>query len=399
MSAPERTERTARPGRPFLNRRLAAFGTTIFAEMSALATSTGSINLGQGFPDTDGPAEIAEAAVRAIRDGRGNQYPPGPGVPELRTAIAAHQQRFYGLSHDPDTEVLVTAGATEAIAASLLALLEPGDEVIALEPYYDSYAACIAMAGAVRVPLTLRAPDFRLDVDALRAAVTPRTRLLLLNTPHNPTGTVLTPAELAAVAELAVSRDLLVITDEVYEHLVFEGAHTPLASLPGMRERTVTISSAGKTFSFTGWKVGWVTGPPELVTAVRSAKQFLTYVASGPFQYAIAEALALPDSYYETFRADLAAKRDLLADGLAAAGFEVFRPQGTYFVTTDITPLGETDGLAFCRSLPERCGVVAIPNQVFYDDKAAGAAQVRWAFCKRTVVLQEAVERLGRLAR
>ncbi|MFD6982453.1 pyridoxal phosphate-dependent aminotransferase [Streptomyces sp. NPDC059956] len=393
MSAPAPTNR------PFLNRKLAAFGTTIFAEMSALATATGAINLGQGFPDTDGPAEIAEAAARAIRDGRGNQYPPGPGVPELRTAIAAHQQRFYGLAYDPDTEVLVTAGATEAIAASLLALLEPGDEVIALEPFYDSYAACIAMAGAVRVPLTLRAPDFRLDVDALRAAVTPRTRLLLLNTPHNPTGTVLTPAELAAVAELAVSRDLLVITDEVYEHLVFEGAHTPLAGLPGMRERTVTISSAGKTFSFTGWKVGWVTGTPELVTAVRSAKQFLTYVSSGPFQYAIAEALALPDAYYDSFRADLAAKRDLLSDGLAAAGFEVFRPQGTYFVTTDITPLGEHDSVAFCRALPERCGVVAIPNQVFYDDKAAGAAHVRWAFCKRTVVLQEAVERLGRLAR
>ncbi|MCX5296965.1 pyridoxal phosphate-dependent aminotransferase [Streptomyces sp. NBC_00193] len=396
MSDPEHP---ARPARPFLNRKLAAFGTTIFAEMSALATATGAINLGQGFPDTDGPAEIAEAAARAIRDGRGNQYPPGPGVPELRTAIAAHQQRFYGLSYDPDTEVLVTAGATEAIAASLLALLEPGDEVIALEPFYDSYAACIAMAGAVRVPLTLRAPGFRLDVDALRAAVTPRTRLLLLNTPHNPTGTVLTPAELAAVADLAVSRDLLVITDEVYEHLVFEGAHTPLASLPGMRERTVTISSAGKSFSFTGWKVGWVTGTPELVTAVRSAKQFLTYVSSGPFQYAIAEALALPDAYYDSFRADLAAKRALLSDGLAAAGFEVFRPQGTYFVTTDITPLGERDGLAFCRALPERCGVVAIPNQVFYDDKAAGATHVRWAFCKRTDVLEEAVERLGRLTR
>ncbi|WKD33508.1 pyridoxal phosphate-dependent aminotransferase [Streptomyces xanthophaeus] len=387
--------------RPFLNRRLAAFGTTIFAEMSALATRTGSINLGQGFPDTDGPAQIAEAASRAVLTGLGNQYPPGPGVPELRTAIAAHQQRFYGLGLDPDTEVLVTAGATEAIAAALLALLEPGDEVIALEPYYDSYAACIAMAGAVRVPVTLRphAGAFALDLDELRAAVTPRTRLLLVNTPHNPTGTVLTPAELSAIAELAVERDLLVVTDEVYEHLVFEGAHTPLASLPGMRERTVTISSAGKTFSFTGWKVGWVTAPPELITAVRSAKQFLTYVSSGPFQYAIAEALALPDSYYATFRADLATKRDILADGLAAAGFEVFRPQGTYFITTDITPLGEKDGLAFCRALPERCGVVAIPNQVFYDDKAAGRSQVRWAFCKRTVVLQEAVERLGRLAR
>ncbi|MFB9589803.1 pyridoxal phosphate-dependent aminotransferase [Streptomyces racemochromogenes] len=392
MSAP-----AGHSSRPYLNRSLAAFGTTIFAEMSALAAATGSINLGQGFPDTDGPAEIAEAAVRAIRDGRGNQYPPGPGIPELRTAVTAHQQRFYGLSYDPDTEVLVTAGATEAIAASLLALLEPGDEVIALEPFYDSYAACIAMAGAVRVPLTLRAPHFRPDLDALRDAVTPRTRLLLLNTPHNPTGTVLTREELAVIAEIAVERDLLVVTDEVYEHLVFEGAHVPLASLPGMRERTVTISSAGKTFSFTGWKVGWITAPPTLVSAVRSAKQFLTYVSSGPFQYAVAEALALPDSYYDGFRADLAAKRDLLSDGLAAAGFEVFRPQGTYFITTDVSPLGEKDGLAFCRALPGRCGVVAIPNQVFYDDKSAGATQVRWAFCKRTDVLQEAVERLRRL--
>ncbi|MER8094490.1 pyridoxal phosphate-dependent aminotransferase [Streptomyces goshikiensis] len=392
MSAP------AGHDRPFLNRRLAAFGTTIFAEMSALAARTGSINLGQGFPDTDGPAEIAEAASRAVLAGLGNQYPPGTGVPELRTAIAAHQQRFHGLSYDPDTEVLVTAGATEAIAAALLALLEPGDEVIALEPFYDSYAACIAMAGAVRVPLTLRAPDFRPDLDALRDAITPRTRLLLLNTPHNPTGTVLTPAELAGIAELAVRHDLLVITDEVYEHLVFEGSHTPLASLPGMRERTVTISSAGKTYSFTGWKVGWITSTPELVTAVRSVKQFLTYVSSGPFQYAVAEALSLPDSYYEGLRADLAAKRDLLSDGLAAAGFQVYRPQGTYFVTTDIAPLGESDGIAFCRALPERCGVVAIPNQVFYDDKSAGATQVRWAFCKKTEVLREAVDRLRRLA-
>ncbi|MFJ5551328.1 pyridoxal phosphate-dependent aminotransferase [Streptomyces sp. NPDC093225] len=392
----------AAPGpRPFLNRGLAGFGTTIFAEMSALAARTGSINLGQGFPDADGPAEVAEAAVRAIRDGRGNQYPPGPGVPELRTAIAAHQQRFYGLTYDPDTEVLVTAGATEAIAASLLALLEPGDEVIALEPYYDSYAACIAMAGATRVPVTLRPHEgaFHLDLDELRAAVTPRTRLLLLNTPHNPTGTVLAPAELAAIAELAVERDLLVITDEVYEHLVFEGAHTPLAGLPGMRERTVTISSSGKTFSFTGWKVGWITAPPSLVTAVRTAKQFLTYVSSGPFQYAIAEALALPDAYYTGFREELRAKRDILSDGLRAAGFEVFRPRGTYFITTDITPLGEKDGLDFCRSLPERCGVVAIPNAVFYDDRAAGRSLVRFAFCKQTAVLEEAADRLGRLAR
>ncbi|WP_077796236.1 pyridoxal phosphate-dependent aminotransferase [Streptomyces sp. JHA26] len=386
--------------RPFLNRRLAEFGTTVFAEMSALAVKTGAINLGQGFPDTDGPEEIREAAVRALRDGRGNQYPPGPGVPELRTAVAAHQQRHYGLSYDPDTEVLVTAGATEAIAASLLALLEPGDEVIALEPYYDSYAACIAMAGGTRVPVTLHPHEgaFRLDLDELRDAVTDRTRLLLLNTPHNPTGTVLTRAELAAVAELALERDLLVVTDEVYEHLVFDTAeHVPLASFPGMRERTVTISSAGKTYSFTGWKVGWITAPPALVTAVRSAKQYLTYVASGPFQYAVAEALALPDSYLSGFRADMETRRNLLVSGLAEAGFDVYRPAGTYFVTTDIRPLGESDGFAFCRDLPERAGVVAIPNAVFYDHREAGAPFVRFAFCKRTSVLEEAVRRLKTL--
>jgi N-succinyldiaminopimelate aminotransferase len=387
--------------RPLLNRRLAEFGTTIFAEMSALALRTGSINLGQGFPDTDGPEEVREAAVRALRDGRGNQYPPGPGVPELRTAIAAHQVRRYGLSHDPDTEVLVTAGATEAIAAALLALVEPGDEVVAFEPYYDSYAACIAMAGGTRVPVTLRPHEgsFRLDLDELRAAVTDRTRLLLINTPHNPTGTVLTREELTAIAELAVERDLLVVTDEVYEHLVFDEAeHLPLATFPGMRERTVTIGSAGKTFSFTGWKVGWVTGAPGLVAAVRSAKQFLTYVASGPFQYAVAEALALPDSYFTAFRADMLAKRDLLAGGLERAGFKVFRPAGTYFITTDIRPLGESDGFTFCRALPERCGVVAIPNAVFYDHREQGAPFVRFAFCKRTGVLEEAASRLKTLA-
>ncbi|RMB83562.1 pyridoxal phosphate-dependent aminotransferase [Streptomyces shenzhenensis] len=383
--------------RPPLNRRFAEFGTTIFAEMSALAARTGSINLGQGFPDTDGPDEVREAAVRALREGRGNQYPPGPGVPELRTAIAAHQERRYGLVHDPDTEVLVTAGATEAIAAALLALLEPGDEVIAFEPYYDSYAASIAMAGGTRVPVTLRPHEggFRLDLDELRAAVTDRTRLLLVNTPHNPTGAVLTREELSAIAALAVERDLLVVTDEVYEHLVFDDAeHLPLATFPGMRERTVTIGSAGKTFSFTGWKVGWVTATPELVGAVRAVKQFLTYVASGPFQYAVAEALALPDSYFAALRADLLAKRDLLAAGLTEAGFEVFRPAGTYFITTDIRPLGEKDGFAFCRALPERAGVVAIPNAVFYDDRETGAPFVRFAFCKRTEVLTDAAERL-----
>jgi N-succinyldiaminopimelate aminotransferase len=311
--------------------------------------------------------------------------------------VAAHQKRFYGLDFDPDTEVLVTAGATEAIAAAILALLEPGDEVVAFEPYYDSYTACIAMAGGVRVPVTLRPPHFRPDLDALRAAVTDRTRLLLLNTPHNPTGTVLTRAESEAIAELARERDLLVVTDEVYEHLTFGPEHIPLATLPGMRERTVTISSAGKTFSFTGWKVGWVTAPPALVSAVRSAKQFLTYVASGPFQYAAATALALPDEYFATLRTDLQRKRDLLADGLSAAGFEVFRPDGTYFVTTDIGGLSDQDGMAFCRELPERCGVVAIPNQVFYDDTEAARSLVRFAFCKKDEVLVEAVQRLERL--
>jgi N-succinyldiaminopimelate aminotransferase len=380
--------------RALLNSALAGMGTTIFAEMSALAVETGSVNLGQGFPDTDGPAEVAKAAAEAVLAGRGNQYPPGPGIPELRSAVSIHQKRFYGLDVDPETEVLVTAGATEAIAAAMLALLEPGDEVIAFEPYYDSYAACISMAGAVRVPVTLRPPGFRPDLDRLRDAITRRTRLILLNSPHNPTGMVASRDELAAIASLAVEHDLLVVTDEVYEHLVFDGQHIPIATLPGMRERTVTISSAGKTFSFTGWKIGWVTGTPELVTAVRTAKQFLTYVSGGPFQYAIAAGLALPDAFYADLTASLRRKRDLLASGLRAAGFEVFVPQGTYFISTDISPLDETDGLAFCRSLPGRCGVVAVPNVVFYDDQAAGRTHVRFAFCKRDEVLEDAAARL-----
>ncbi|UTR82908.1 pyridoxal phosphate-dependent aminotransferase [Streptomyces cavourensis] len=384
-------------GRPLLNSRLAGFGTTIFAEMSALAARTGSINLGQGFPDTDGPEEIREAAVRALRAGHGNQYPPGPGIPELRNAVADHQKRFYGLNWSPETEVLITTGATEAIAAALLALVEPGDEVIAFEPYYDSYAACIALAGGVRVPLTLRAPAFRPDLDELRALITPRTRLLLLNSPHNPTGAVLTPEELSGIAALAVEHDLLVVTDEVYEHLVFEGAHHPIAALPGMRERTVSISSAGKTYSYTGWKIGWVTADAPLVTAVRSAKQYLTFVSGGPFQYAIAEALQLPDAFFTEFRDSMRRKHDLLAGGLRSAGFQVYEPEGTYFITTDISPFGEEDAYAFCRALPERCGVAAVPNSVFYDDPEAGRSQVRFTFCKRDEVLESAVERLRRL--
>jgi N-succinyldiaminopimelate aminotransferase len=373
---------------------MAGMGSTIFAEMSALAVTTGSVNLGQGFPDTDGPREIAEAAAAAILDGRGNQYPPGPGIPELRQAIAAHQRRFYGLDFDPDSEVLVTAGATEAVAAALLALVEPGDEVVAFEPYYDSYAACIALAGGVRVPVTLRPPGFRPDLDALRAAITPRTRLILLNSPHNPTGSVFTRDELAVIAGLARERDLLVVADEVYEHMVYAGEHVPIGSRPGMRERTVSISSAGKTFSFTGWKIGWVTASAELVAAVRAVKQFLTFVNGGPFQYAIAEALRMPDDYFTGIGTDLRSKRDLLCAGLSQAGFIVYPPDGTYFVTTDIGQLGAGDGIEFCRSLPHEAGVVAIPNAVFYDDPEGGRTQVRFAFCKRPEVLQEALARL-----
>jgi len=377
-------------------RRLDGLGTTVFAEMSALALATGSVNLGQGFPDTDGPPEVAEAAVRAIRDGV-NQYPPGPGTPDLRLAIAEHQQRFYGLTVDPETEVVVTTGATEAIAAALLALVDPGDEVIALEPFYDSYSAGIAMAGAVRVPVTLRAPGFRLDADRLRAAVTDRTRLILLNTPHNPTGTVLHEDELAAVAQLAVERDLVVVTDEVYEHMTYDVEHRPLATFDGMAERTLTISSAGKTFSFTGWKIGWACGPARLVRPVLMAKQFLTFVSGAPFQPAMAVGLRLPDSYFDGLRATLQGKRDRLIAGLRNVGLEVFVPEGTYFVTADVRPLGFDDGVTFCRELPHRVGVVAIPTQVFYDDVEAGRSLVRFAFCKRDEVLDEAVARLARL--
>ncbi|MEX0666135.1 MAG: pyridoxal phosphate-dependent aminotransferase [Acidimicrobiia bacterium] len=380
----------------YLTSRLHGFGTTIFAEMSALAERTAAINLGQGFPDTDGPAAVAEAAIAAIRDGH-NQYPPGAGIPALREAIAIHQQRFYGLAYDPDTEILVTTGATEGIAASLLALCNDGDEVVTFEPYYDSYAACIAMAGAHRRVVTLRTPDYRFDPDALRAAITDKTRLLLLNSPHNPTGKVFDREELELIAELCVEHDLIAVTDEVYEHLVFDGEHIPLASLPGMRERTVTISSAGKTFSFTGWKIGWVCAPPGLVAAVRMVKQYLTYVSGAPFQHAIAGALLLDDGYYSAFRDDLMIKRDLICSGLRDVGFDVFEPAGTYFVTVDIRPFGEGDGAAFCRSLADRCGVVGVPNVVFYDDVDAGRSLVRFAFCKRLEVLDAAVSRLKAL--
>jgi N-succinyldiaminopimelate aminotransferase len=381
---------------PVLAERLRGFGTTIFAEMSALALRTGAVNLGQGFPDSDGPPEIAQAAIDAIRAGH-NQYPPGIGIPELRHAIAEHQRHWYGIDVDPDTEVLVTAGATEAIAASLLALCETGDEVLTFEPYYDSYAACISMAGGRRVPVLLEPPDYHFDPDRLRAAVTDRTQILLLNSPHNPTGKVFDRRELEAVAQVCRDHDLIAITDEVYEHLVFEGEHIPLSTLPGMRERTVTISSAGKTFSFTGWKIGWVSGPASLVGAVKTAKQFLTYVNGGPFQHAVAAGLRLPDDRIRVLATELRDRRDQLVAGLDAAGFTVFPPAGTYFVTADIRSLGEEDGLAFCRALPERCGVVAVPNVVFYDDLEAGRPLVRFACCKREAVIAEAVHRLGTL--
>jgi N-succinyldiaminopimelate aminotransferase len=386
-----------RPERPVGNRALSPFGTTIFAEMSALAVRTGAINLGQGFPDIDGPPEMLDAAVAAIRGGR-NQYPPGPGVPELLEAIAAHQARFYGIPVDPRSEVLVTAGATEAIAAVILGMCEPGDEVVTFEPYYDSYAATIALAGATRRTSVLRFPDFAVDEASLRAAFSSRTRLVLLNTPHNPTGKVFTREELELVCELAREHDAWVVTDEVYEHITFGDAeHIPVAGLPGMWDRTVTISSAGKTFSATGWKVGWIVGPAVAVAAARSAKQFLTFVASGPFQPAVATALGLGDEVYAELSGSLERKRDLLCEGLAAAGLPIAVPSGTYFVIADAAALGATDALTFCRELAERAGVVGIPVSVFHDDREAAQTLVRFAFCKRDEVLGEAVARLASL--
>ncbi|MFF0524808.1 pyridoxal phosphate-dependent aminotransferase [Actinomadura nitritigenes] len=380
--------------------RMREFGETIFAEMSALATATGSINLGQGFPDEDGPKAMLDVAVEAIRSG-GNQYPPGPGVPELREAVAEQRLERYGLSYDPMSEVYVTVGATEGIAASVLALAGPGDEVIVFEPYYDSYAAVIALAGAVRRPVMLRPVEgrFTFDPDELRAAVGPRTRAVLVNSPHNPAGTVFTRGELEAIAAVCRDHDLVAITDEVYEYLTFDGTeHIPLATLDGMRERTVSVSSAGKTFSATGWKTGWITAPARYVRAVQTVKQFLTYAVSAPYQRAAAYALANETAWVGELRASLQAKRDRLVAGLEAAGFTAYRPQGTYFVQADIRPLGFSDGLELARALPAKLGVVAIPTQVFYDHADAGAHFVRFAFCKKDEVIDEAVERLRRLA-
>ena len=380
-------------GDPYIKNSMREFGETIFAEMSALAVKTGAINLGQGFPDTDGPQEIAELAITAIRDGH-NQYPPGLGIKKLRDAISHHQMRFYGLEFDPETEVLVTAGATEAIAASLLAICEQGDEIITFEPYYDSYAASIALAGGVRRVVTLNTPEYTFSIDDLKKLINVKTKAILLNSPHNPTGKVFSHNELSQIANLCIEHDLVAICDEVYEHLVFEGEHIPLIQYPGMRDRTIQISSAGKTFSFTGWKIGWVCAQSALLDTVRTAKQFLTYVNGAPFQHAIAEALNLSDHYFDNFLEDMRVKRDCLSQGLEKAGLTTFTPQGTYFVTADIEKLGYEDGKQFCLDLPVQCGVVAVPNVVFYDNKDLGSMLIRFAFCKKLDVLEEAVERL-----
>jgi N-succinyldiaminopimelate aminotransferase len=377
-----------------LARRLQGIPPTIFSEMSALAVRTGSVNLGQGFPDVDGPPAVIARAVEALQGGQ-NQYAPGTGVPPLREAIARHQSRHYGLDLDPDRQVCVTTGCTEGVAAALLGLVDEGDEVVVLEPYYDSYVAMIQMAGGVRRPVTLHSPDFRLNVDELRAAVGPRTRFILLNSPHNPTGTVLDRAELQAVADLAIEHDLVVITDEVYEHLVFDAhEHVPIATLPGMFERTLSLSSAGKSYSFTGWKVGWATGPAELVSAVLAAKQWLTFTSGAPLQPAIAHALDEEPDFPSELAADLQKRRDLLCSGLADVGLEVRVPEGTYFALTDVGELGWEDGMSFCLALPERAGVVAIPTQGFHDTDA-GRHLVRWAFCKDASVIEDGLRRLG----
>jgi len=373
--------------------RLRGIPPTIFSTMSALAVRTGSVNLGQGFPDTDGPKSLLKAAADAVAAGH-NQYAPGIGVAPLREAIARHQQRHYGIELDADRQVCVTTGCTEAVAAALLGLVEPGDEVVVLEPYYDSYVAMLQMAGAVRRPVTLRAPDFRLDADELRAAVTPRTRFVLLNTPHNPTGTVLTDAELQAVAEVAIAHDLVVITDEVYEHLVFDDQrHRPISTLPGMAERTLTLSSAGKSYSVTGWKIGWATGPAHLVAAVLDAKQWLSFSSGTPLQHAVAQALDHEPDFPRDLARDLQGRRDLLCAGLADLGLAPRVPEGTYFTLTDVAHLGWEDGLAFCEALPERAGVVAIPAQGFHDSDA-GRHLVRWAFCKEPDVIEDGLRRL-----
>ena len=367
---------------------------TIFAEMSALAVRTSAVNLGQGFPDTDGPTGVVDVAVEAMRSGR-NQYPPGHGSPDLIDAIRRHQYRNYGLelSHD---QVVITTGATEAVAAAIMGLVDPGDEVVVLEPFYDSYRAVIQFAGGIRRAVTLRTPDFRLDLAELEEAITPATKLMLINSPHNPTGMVLNEAERTGIARLAVEHDLVVVCDEVYEHLTYDVPHVPLATLPDMFDRTLTISSSGKSFSFTGWKIGWASGPVDLVTAVEGAKNWFTFATGAPFQPAIAAALDDHADFPTRLAGELHAKRDRLCAALADLDLTVHRPDGTYFVLTDVRAHGDVDGFAFCRRLAEEAGVVAIPAQVFYDDLDEGRHLVRWAFCKQDAVLDEAISRLQR---
>jgi N-succinyldiaminopimelate aminotransferase len=374
-------------------------GVTIFEEMTALAVRHGAINLGQGFPDEDGPVEMAEAARAAILGGA-NQYAPGQGIPRLREAVAAHQERFYGIAVDPWREVIVTTGATEGIAAAVLALAGPGDEVLTFEPFYDSYGAMIALAGAEHVTVPLHAPHFQPDLAELEAAFSPRTRLVIVNNPHNPTGAVFGPQVLSRIVELAEAHDAVIVTDEVYEHLVFGAPHVAVASLPRAAERTLTVSSAGKTFSFTGWKVGWVAGPGELVARVRTIKQFLTYSSGTPFQEAVALGLGYPDEFFHGIARALAAKRDILAEGLRSAGLEVYVPEGTYFITADTAPLGFDDALDLARRLPELIGVAAIPVSVFCHDDGARRTRslLRFAFCKKEPLLAEAAARLSRLS-
>ncbi|MEM8996070.1 MAG: aminotransferase class I/II-fold pyridoxal phosphate-dependent enzyme [Acidobacteriota bacterium] len=384
------------PRQPHLASRLQGFGTTIFTEMTLHAQKYDALNLGQGFPDFDGPDAVKARAIEAIEAGA-NQYAPMPGLPRLQGAVAAHQKRFYGLEADPGSEVLITHGATEGIFATLQALCEVGDEVIVFEPFYDSYRASIAMAGAVDRRYTLEAPDFAVDPERLAQLATAKTRAILLNSPHNPTGKVFRAAELEAIADLARRHDLVVISDEVYEHLVFEGEHRPISTLPGMWERTVTLSSSGKTFSFTGWKIGWAVGPKPLVDAVRTAHQFITFSVATPFQPAIAHALELDDDFYADLLESYRDRRDFLAEGLRRAGFDVIEPAGTYFMLADIRPLGFTSDVEFCRRLPELVQVAAIPPTAFYVDKAAGEHLVRFAFCKHRSVLEEGVRRLETL--
>ena len=381
--------------------RLRPFGETIFAEMSALATRHNAINLGQGFPDADGPASMLAAARQAIADGR-NQYPPGMGVPALRHAVAEHQAHRYGLRYDPDTEVLVTVGATEAIAGAVVGVVEPGGQVVLIEPYYDSYAATVARAGATRrtVPMVPDGDGFRLDRPRLAEAIGPMTAAIIVNSPHNPTGTVLPDDDLAAIAELCVAHDVIAISDEVYEHLLFDGRENrSIATLPGMRERTLRISSAAKTFNCTGWKVGWVSGPKSLVDGVRAAKQFMSYVGSGPLQPAVALALAEELDWVDESAAALQRKRDLLSSALAGAGFGVHRSEATYFVCADPRPLGFDDAARFCREMPARIGVAAIPVSAFADDAAPWRHLVRFAFAKHDDTLAQAADRLAALRR